>query len=550
MQRPNSPYHKDPTLLIRNILLIITPLIAGGGAIVLGRDINWDLKNYHYYNAYAFVTQRLEFDIAPAQLQTFINPLGHLLFYWLTEHYPSWVTGFVLGTLHGINLSLLFLIFWKTSTNTNSKFKLHIGILLTLISGVAPGFLSELGNTMNDNLVSLFIISALLLLLSALKNKTLRQFFMIGAAGLSMGFGVGIKQTIGIFALASAFALFVQPGPWPERIKRLMIYGLTGLVGGLLSGGYWAWEMWLKFKNPFFPFYNDIFKSPYFSSMPFNWDLFLPNQPWQYFLWPLLFSQNGSLVNPLHFSDIRFGLLYLLCLAWLLTKIKKTIASQKDTSATRSQYNFDQDSGNYLLTFFGVAFLLWMLQFSNYRYMISLELLVPLCFLIIQERVISSHKIQMHLALGALILTLACFRPFDWGRMSWDDKYFEVEASVFNTADNAIVILLGRAPISYVIPQFPENYRFIRPEGNIQTYVAENGLIQPRPDERQLFVAAAKDVLRSTTGPIYILYDKNETGIQPKISLQNLGIASTLDDCFILRINTPDKLEICRVIKK
>ena len=47
---------------------------AGARSIGLGKDVNWDLRNYHWYNAWALLNGRLGWDLAPAQLQTYYNP--------------------------------------------------------------------------------------------------------------------------------------------------------------------------------------------------------------------------------------------------------------------------------------------------------------------------------------------------------------------------------------------------------------------------------------------------------------------------------------------
>ena len=63
-------------------LLLAAMLLAGTASVLLLRqDANWDLQNYHFYNAWAFVHGRLGWDLAPAQLQTFHNPLLDLPFY-------------------------------------------------------------------------------------------------------------------------------------------------------------------------------------------------------------------------------------------------------------------------------------------------------------------------------------------------------------------------------------------------------------------------------------------------------------------------------------
>jgi hypothetical protein len=65
--------------------LLLLWIAAGLRSIALGKDVNWDLKNYHWYNAWAVLNGRVGYDVAPAQLQTYHNPLGDLPFYGLVH---------------------------------------------------------------------------------------------------------------------------------------------------------------------------------------------------------------------------------------------------------------------------------------------------------------------------------------------------------------------------------------------------------------------------------------------------------------------------------
>lgn len=56
-------------------IIFLIPSIFGLVSVFLGKDFNWDLRNYHYDNAYSFLANRLGFYISPAQLQTFFNPI-------------------------------------------------------------------------------------------------------------------------------------------------------------------------------------------------------------------------------------------------------------------------------------------------------------------------------------------------------------------------------------------------------------------------------------------------------------------------------------------
>src|SRR5450755_4444839 len=70
--------------LLEAAMLLSAIAVAGAISVFsLGQDVNWDLRNYHFYNAWAFIHDRLGWDLAPAQLQTFHNPLLDLPFYWM-----------------------------------------------------------------------------------------------------------------------------------------------------------------------------------------------------------------------------------------------------------------------------------------------------------------------------------------------------------------------------------------------------------------------------------------------------------------------------------
>lgn len=540
----NNDKSKYLTLSLRLLIFFIIPLMFGLLSLFLGRDINWDLKNYHYYNAYAFVEHRMDYDIAPAQFQTFYNPLLDIPFYIMTKYLPSWAIGFIMGFVHGVNLSLIFLIFWKTYNYENRLIKFAVGICTVIVSSIAPGFLSELGNTMNDNVTSLFVLIVLLILMHASENfekcRRLLGFLQIGIAGIIMGLGVGMKPTIVTLALGSAFALVILLGKWQNKLAGFLIYGLTGIVGGLISGGFWWWELWSRYGNPFLPYLNNIFNSPYIASVPFIDNYFFPRQLWEYFMWPLLFSLDSYRVNPLQFFDVRFALLYLICFIWLFVSLIKIFRSIDLKHVGASANLFDVKQGTFLLIFFIFSFILWMIQSSNYRYIIALELLVPLCFLYVVDRIVRSEKLQIIFVIGAVLATFILFKPFNWGRLDWSDSYFSVDTSRLKTSENAVVIMLGSSPTSYVIPQFPPNYRFLRPEGNL--YFGKNG-----NSRDSLFLVNIRNLLKRHNGNIYILFDKNEKNILLEQSLANLKLDVKIADCSLLVINTPDELEFCRL---
>src|SRR5213595_3088398 len=89
------------------IAALIVPVLFGLLSLMLGQDDNWDLKNYHLYNAYALLHDRIGFDMAPAQWQSYFNPALDVPYYLLTSWFPGPVAGFLFGLLHGLNFVLV-----------------------------------------------------------------------------------------------------------------------------------------------------------------------------------------------------------------------------------------------------------------------------------------------------------------------------------------------------------------------------------------------------------------------------------------------------------
>ena len=137
-------------------------------------------------------------------------------------------------------------------------------------------------------------------------------------------------------------------------------------------------------------------------------------------------------------------------------------------------------------------------------------------------------------ALSAVVLTLAVFKTFDWGRLPWDASYFSVNLNRIEKSENALVIMLGNSPISYVIPEFPSSFRFVRPESNLITY-----------KDQYNFSTGIKDLLKQHTGPMYILYNSEEKNIFVNQNLTSLGLSTVTKECFPLKTNTPDRLVMC-----
>jgi hypothetical protein len=522
-------------IILAAAVFVLVPLIFGGISILLGKDMNWDLRNYHYYNAFAFVHHRMGFDIGVAQTQTWFNPFLDLPFYFMARHFPARVTGFVLGAVHGLNFWLVFLISLLCLQGGRVRRRAGLAALIACVSVIAPGFISELGNTMNDNLISLMVLSAVALILLANAPQpqpgTRPNFGLLGAAGAALGLAVGFKLVAAAFVPGAVIAVLMPLENWGTRWRALAFFGAGGLLGALLSGGYWWAQLYLRYGSPVLPMFNNFFQSPYWSTGSFATTTFLPTQAWEYLVWPVVFSLDGMRVNTLPMRDIRFGLLYLAGLAALLAGLLRTLRGRSSGIRDGVENLFSTSRGNILLAFMVVSFVAWMIQFSVYRYIITLELLVPLCFLLVLDRMALAPRWLAGLSLVAAAVSLMIMRPPNWDRMPWTDLYFPHRLRESELAPSGLVVAFGFAPMSYLIPEFPAGYRFIRPEAMRVS---------------SLFGAQLREVLASYDGQVYVLYDRTDRWLNLPEALRWIDLTVDPGGCRpLIKVNDLDEFELC-----
>src|SRR5260370_986377 len=145
--------------------VIAASLLAGAAyAWFAGEDINWDWRNYHDYNAFALINGRYDWDVAPAGIQTFLNPLAYVPAYLLRHHVGAPLWGMLLGAIHGLNLAL---IYWFSRLVLSGAANALTLAAAVVIAAFGPMTLSEIGTSFADILTALPVIAGLGLIVSA-----------------------------------------------------------------------------------------------------------------------------------------------------------------------------------------------------------------------------------------------------------------------------------------------------------------------------------------------------------------------------------------------
>src|ERR1700733_10829175 len=147
------PKHRARSLAL--FLLTLAPFAFGALALWLGQDANWDLRNYHWYNAYAFLNGRHDFDLLPSQTPYFYNPALDVPFYLLATHVPAKAAGFALGFAQGLNFTLLFMLAYAGLIIKNPRWTVGICAALAVLGMLGGGGIALIGTTFYDNITSL-----------------------------------------------------------------------------------------------------------------------------------------------------------------------------------------------------------------------------------------------------------------------------------------------------------------------------------------------------------------------------------------------------------
>ncbi|RJX28878.1 MAG: hypothetical protein C4531_11085 [Desulfurivibrio sp.] len=507
---------------------LIGPLYCGVLALCIGQDANWDLRNYHLYNPYAFLHQRLDYDVAPAQVATYYNPLFYVPFYEAVRLLPPMLVGFLLGALQGLNFPLLLAIARHVMAGEDSV-PWWRGLLIALLGILGAGYISELGTMFGDNLTSLLILGGLLLLLINFPRLTAGRLsgalLPVISAGVMIGLAAGLKQPAAIFAVGWCVALLFLPLPVGQRIGLAFFFGVGVLAGIAAGGGYWLHEMWSRYGNPLFPYFNHVFHSPMASSADYRDARFLPRSLLDALLFPFIIVLYPFRTAETSFRDLRLPLFMVLLAVAGLAALVARVRKHRSTAAPLSPAAWQaRHKKRFLLIGSLIAYAVWLKLFAIYRYLLPLEMLAPLGIWLLIDTLPWRMATKYRAASICAILLLVTLRPGNWGRVTWGDDYFGVTLPPLTDPAHTMVLMTGFDPMAYIIPFFPEPVRFLR----IQSYFTGPS------DSPNGFDLLMRRLVAGHRGPLYVLYRSHLEEQQSRDALQAYGLAIKADDCRLL----------------
>ena len=316
---------------------------------------------------------------------------------------------------------------------------------------------------MGDDTTALLCLASILVILTN-QNRVLQRvpasLVKFLGAGLLMGMGVGLKLTNAPYAVAVCLGLFVFPFTWIKRFQLAFAFGIGVLAGIACMNGYWFYAMWLKFGNPLFPQFNNIFKNPLAAFVAVGDTSWLPKNIGQQLFWPFIISADAQKVGQIAVRQIIWALTYFLLIAFI---VKSAYFKFTDRNAEK----MDPSEG-FILVIVAISFFVWMKLFSIYRYLVPMDLLAPLAVFILCKAVLPYILAKRVTGISIAIATLVVLTGTrTWWHEPWGEKLLHAEVPTLSNPDRTTVLMLeGDPPWAWLAIAFPVNVAFIQIQGN------------------------------------------------------------------------------------
>ena len=439
-------------------------------AVLAGQDMNWDLRNYHYYTTYAWWQGKMNYHIAPAQVQNWLNPLVYAPYYWFINYCRPVVAGAIFGGVGGLNFVLVYALTRLVVPRERRLLAIAVALLSASVGFSDPKFLEGLGTTYVDGTLSLPLLGGLLALCWTChpQNSALAKNAGYCLAGMLVGLAGGLKLTSALYALGLTLSLLIL---WPIlrfSLGQFSWFALGGLGGFLVVSGYWSWHLWTEFGNPTFPYWNNLFHSPWGLPEGFQDARFLPRTFQDALSYPFRWFLRLHTSSELPFRDARWAILTVLLPMVLLVLAASRSQRGEGSSAGKMTEQAVVARAHFwlIVLFFITTYVIWIWMFAIQRYLIPLGLICGLVIFLILDRLLASQSAK---AACFTFLALFCMfwtQPGETERLPYGQDWFGVQLTEAVSAPDTLFIMMGDSPASYVVPFLPASDRVVRISAN------------------------------------------------------------------------------------
>jgi hypothetical protein len=486
-------------------------IVCAAWAVRAGKDVNWDLLNYHYYVPFQLLAGRLEQDFFAASAQSYLNPLGHLPFYLMVDSgWHSVIVSIVLAAAHSLSIGLLYLIARKLFAGLPPRDQTEFSMFAAAMGAATGVYWMTVGGTFLDPLLVPPMLAGLLLLLRESQQATRHA----GLAGLLFGAAAALKYSNAIYVLAAL--------PLAIAMRGGAAYLMGAAAAVAVLAGPWLLLVLREFGNPVFPLFNGWFRSPDYLAFNMVNERFAFRDPLAVLALPFQMAALGPRIYAENFApDLRFAALVLTlpALAGLAARRRAPLAAALRGPGWR------------VLVFLGCALGLWLVSSANARYGMIVLLLAGLCLAWFVQLLLPARAARVVLALLLVVqvgISIVASPPRWFISAEWSRRWFPYEVPERATREPAVYLTVEILPMAVVAP-------FLHPASSFVNVRGQHSLPTDSPRLKELLERHRGRV--RTLGRFLELADGRPVEAQVRaydMRLLRFGLRVDTADCFAI----------------
>ena len=499
----------------------VPAVLCAAWTIYAGKDLNWDLLNYHYYLPYEWLDQRLHRDFFAASAQSYLNPVGYLPFYLMASAgWHSAIVSVVLAVLHSLSLPLLYLLAWRLFAHREHTDRTVLSLLAAALGAGTAVLWEMIGTSFLDPLIIPPMLAGLLLLVDEAPGNAVRR---AAVAGALFGVAAALKYSAAIFGIAALPLAAAMPGSHGmARWRACLGYVAGGILAVGVLAGPWLALMQREFGNPVFPLMNAWFRSPYWPPVNQASDRFGIDGLASLFDFPFrMIFLDRSLYSENFAPDLRFA-------ALLAATIALPVVAAMRRGGLESAL---RGPDRRVFAFFGIAFALWLASSTNARYGLLVLLLVGVCLARLVERVLPpiAGRIVLIVLLGLQVGMTVIASPARWFIAEpWSKRWLAYDVPQRALREPALYLTVEVLPLAVIAP-------FVNPESSFVNFRGQHSL---SPDSPRL-----AELLERYRGRVRVLgRDIVPVAGRPPVAalqaydrtLSRIGLRVDAEDCFTI----------------
>ncbi|MBP6897567.1 MAG: glycosyltransferase family 39 protein [Pseudacidovorax sp.] len=478
-------------------------------ALIAGKDLNFDFRNYHLYSVYSLLQNRIGTDYFPAAVSGYLNPLAEVPVYAMVKaEWDDRLVAITLAIIHSLNLIFIWKI-TKLIIKPENGLAISACFFATLLAFLSPIQLTTLSNTFADPISGLFTLGGVFFLLRGPSQSNISNIFL---SGIFFGAGAGLKLTNLLFCPASFVALlFLSDGSWRKTAKSMALLFGGSVFAFLATNGWWMWQMYEHFGNPIFPLYNDLFKSPDFIDQNFSDKRMLTYGAWTWAVLPLtMLKSGGMLYSENSAPDLRLMLLIVIAVAsaakiFIRPKVKllnREFLAENHCARSARRCFFA------LCAYFSISYLLWGIVSGIGRYGYVLWLVISCLCVGLLNRYFNRSVFRIVLTTAAIVqITMIVLNGNpSFTAHRWHGKWIDLDVPASLKNEPATYLVHGVQSNSFIFP-------YLNPQSKFSNIIGQ--YVQPIGEK---MTPNLKKFISSPIGPIRILFETNAASdISPKL---------------------------------